>query len=290
MDKPVEIDDAFGELEPTKRRDAVVSLLSQFSDYMVDNNTRIISRILDMISETEGDETLHLDILASHLDKQSNMDENVTKWLGDNEQYHGIHTLNDFRTHSDIGKDSSLCPWEPGTSDRIAAFLLELQTAVRRNASRDLLGSTAETLELPSEFCEFFKHTGGVVYPNLDKKMFVCEFATKDYGANEQAEPLERLRELGPSHEFEVAAGWKAGDNDQNCWIYYLLCREFDEPEEPWQWRIFVNNTTFHEFECYDSLHEFLGWYCKPYDWIKWDAVQMSVDELHLKCTEALEG
>jgi hypothetical protein len=290
MDTPGEINDAFGELEPTERCNAMTSSLSQFSDHMVDNNTRIISRVLDMISDTEGDDALHLDILASHLAKESNMDDGVQKWPGDNDQYREINSLNDFRAHSNIGKHSGICPWEPGTNDHIAAFLLELQTAVRRNASRDLLGSTAETLELPSEFCEFFKHTGGVFYANLDKKMFVCEFATTDYGANEQAEPLEKMRELGPSHEFEVAAGWKAGDNDQNCWIYYLLCREFDEPEEPWQWRIFVNNLTFHESECYDSLHEFLSWYCQPYDWINWDAVQMSVNELHSKCKEALEG
>ncbi|KAF1348549.1 hypothetical protein BDV97DRAFT_353827 [Delphinella strobiligena] len=40
---------------------------------------------------------------------------------------------------------------------------------------------------------------------------------------------------------FEVAAGWKAGDNDKNCWAFYLLCKDKDL-DEPWQWRIFVTN------------------------------------------------
>ncbi|KAG9885087.1 hypothetical protein KCU94_g17837, partial [Aureobasidium melanogenum] len=285
-----EIEDEFSQLSPTERYDSMAGFLSQFSDHMVDNNTRILSRLLDMISETEGDEALYLNILASHLDKESNMDDDAKQWPGDNEEFREYNSLNDFKAHSGIGNDSGICPWEPGTSDHIAAFLLELETAVRKNASRDLLGSTVETLELPSEFREFFKHTGGVFYANIDRKMFVCEFATRDYSAHELAEPLEKMRELGPSHGYEVAAGWKAGDNDRNCWIYYLLCRESDELEEPWQWRIFVHNLTFHESECYDSLHEFLSWYCQPYDWINWGAVQLSVNELHEKCKEALEG
>ncbi|KAG9963541.1 hypothetical protein KCU61_g3501, partial [Aureobasidium melanogenum] len=260
-----EIEDEFSQLSPTERYDSMAGFLSQFSDHMVDNNTRILSRLLDMISETEGDEALHLNILASHLDKESNRDDDVKQWPGDDQEFRGFNSLNDFKAHSDIGNDSGICPWEPGASDHIAAFISDLETDVRKNASRDLLGSTVETLELPSEFCEFFKHTGGVIYANLDRKMFVCEFATRDYNANELAEPLEKMCELGPSYEFEVAAGWKAGDNDRNCWVYYLLCRDPDELEEPWQWRIFVNNLTFHESQCYNSLHEFLSWYCQPY-------------------------
>ncbi|THX81118.1 hypothetical protein D6D04_04219 [Aureobasidium pullulans] len=108
-------------------------LLSRFCAYMLDNNQRIISSVLDMIAATDGDETLHMNMLATHLDK--------------------------------IG-------W-------IAEFLQELKTAVRNNASRDY------------------------------------------------SEP--------------------------------------DEPDEPWKWRIIVANMGY-AFDCYDSLHDFLSWYCKPCD------------------------
>lgn len=38
---------------------------------MLDNNQRIISNVLDMIAATDGDETLHMNMLATHLDKIS---------------------------------------------------------------------------------------------------------------------------------------------------------------------------------------------------------------------------
>ena len=49
----------------------MASLLSQFCAYMLDNNQRIISNVLDMIAATDGDETLQMNMLATHLDKIS---------------------------------------------------------------------------------------------------------------------------------------------------------------------------------------------------------------------------
>lgn len=46
-------------------------MLSEFEDRMADNNTRIFSRVLDLIAATEGDEQVHLDMLAMHLLKKT---------------------------------------------------------------------------------------------------------------------------------------------------------------------------------------------------------------------------
>lgn len=76
---------------------------------------------------------------------------------------------------------------------------------------------------------ESLKHTGGVAYPNLDKIMFICAFATIHHWPEKHAQPLEQIRRSAVCSGFGVAAGWKVGDNDQWRLIYYLLCKVIEE-------------------------------------------------------------
>ncbi|KAG9653989.1 hypothetical protein KCU95_g12229, partial [Aureobasidium melanogenum] len=283
MTATIDIEDEFRDLSPIARSEAMASLLSQFADRMLDNNKRIFERVLDMIAETEGDEKLHLNMLATHLEMDTS-EVDVKSW-DDTE----ITRLSDYKAWSRLGHDSGVCPWEHDSSEYIAAFLLHLQKAVCENASRDLLGDAAETLELPTDFCEFLKHTAGVVHPNLDRQMFVCSFGTNTYDIKGQAQPLDKMCRIAGPNGFVIAAGWTAGDNDRSCWIHYLLCKRIAERNEPWRWRIFINNIDFHDRGYYESLRDFLSWYCSAYDWVDWKAVQQGITVLHQECKEALE-
>ncbi|KAG9947622.1 hypothetical protein KCU85_g5603, partial [Aureobasidium melanogenum] len=211
MTATIDIEDEFRDLSPVARSETMASLLSQFADRMLDNNKRIFERVLDMIAETEGGEQLHLNMLATYLEMETS-EVHVKSW-DDTE----ITRLSDYKASSRLGHDSGVCPWEHDSSEYIAAFLLHLQKAVRENASRDLLGDAAETLELPTDFCEFLKHTAGVVYPNLDRQMFVCSFGTNTYDIKGQAQPLDKMCKIAGPNGFVVAAGWTAGDNDRSC-------------------------------------------------------------------------
>lgn len=280
----IDIEDDFRDLNSIARTEVTASLLSQFADRMLDNNKRIFDRVLDMIAETRGDEGLHLNMLATHLAMDTSEVIDVKSWNGTE-----ITTLSDYKAWSRLGHDSGLCLWKHDSSEYIATFLLYLQKAVCENASRDLLGDAAETLELPSDFCEFLKHTAGVVYPNLDRQMFVCSFGTNTYDIQGQAQPLDKMCKVAGPNGFVVAAGWVVGDNDRSCWIHYLLCRKEAEPDEPWRWRIFINNIDFHDRGYYESLRDFLSWYCGAYDWVDWEAFQQGVTALHQECKEAIE-
>jgi hypothetical protein len=278
-----QIDDGFGELSPAERSETMASSLSEFGDVMRDNNERIFSRVLDMIAETEGDDKLHLDMLATHLGIEDPAYIDFKPW-----DMPEVTSFGDYRARTHLGDDSGLCPRLSGPYDYTADYLSGLRIAIRKNASRDLLDSMAEDLELPAEFVEFLEHTSGVVYPNLDKRMFVCSFSTALYSPEEQAQPLDKLCEVAGCEDFEVAAGWVAGDNDMSSRIYYLLCRDYDEPDEPWRWRIFYMNYKFADGDHFDSLREFLSWYCNAYDWVVWKGVQSGIDSLHKKCIDAL--
>lgn len=277
-----EISDEFGELSPAERHDTMANALSQFGDTMRDNNKRIFSRVLDMIAETEGDDKLHLDMLATNLDMEDPRYIEVVSW-----DIPEVTSLSEYRAWSILGDDSGICEPIPEPDGYVARYLSSLETAVRKNASRDLLGNLVESLQLPAEFVEFLEHTSGVTYPNLDKTMFVCTFATAQYCAEEHAQPLDKLCQYADSDGFEVAAGWQAGNNDTNCCIYYLLCKDDDELDEPWQWRIFIMNSDTADGDCFDSLREFLTWYASAYDWVEWKYVQQSVVTLHWRCKEA---
>ncbi|CAD0095623.1 unnamed protein product [Aureobasidium mustum] len=284
MSTAIDVEDDFRDLSPAARTEATASLLSQFADRMLDNNKRIFDRVLDMIAETEGDEKLHLDMLATHLAMETSEVVDVKSWNNTE-----ITSLSDYKAWSRLGHDSGLCPWKHGSSEYITTFLGYLQKAICENASRDLLADAAETLELPIDFCEFLKHTAGVVYPNLDRQMFVCSFGTNTYDIQGQAQPLDKICRVAGPDGFTVAAGWAAGDNDRSCWIHYLLCRRVTEPDGPWRWRIFINNIDFHDRGYYESLRDFLSWYCNAYDWVDWEAVQQGIATLHQECKEALE-
>jgi hypothetical protein len=279
-----EIDDEFGELSPAERSETMASCLSKFGDIMCDNNKRIFSRVLDMIAETEGDDKLHLDMLATHLGIEDPKYVDFKSW-----DVPEVTSLSEYRARSHLGDDSGLCPRLSGQYDYTVGYLRRLETAVRKNASRDLLGSMAESLKLPAEFTEFLEHTSGFVYPNLEKTMFVCNFSTALYDEEKQAQPLDKLCEVANCDDFEVAAGWVAGDNDMSSQIYYLLCRDYDESDEPWRWRIFYMNYEFADGDHFDSLREFLSWYCNACDWVDWKAVQGEINSLHQTCKDALE-
>jgi hypothetical protein len=276
-----EIDDEFGELSPTERSETMASSLSEFGNVMRDNNQRIFSRVLDMIAETEGDDKLHLDMLATHLNIEDPAYIDFKSW-----DMPEFTSFSDYRARTILGDDDGIC--EPLSENYIADYLSDLETAVRKNASKDLLGSMADSLQLPAEFHELLKHTSGVLYPNLDKKMFVCNFATLQYGAEKHAQPLDKLCESSGCQGFEVAAGWKAGEIEMYSRICYLLCRDYDEPDEPWRWRVFYMNYEFADGGYFDSLREFLSWYCDAYDRVVWDAVQSGIESLHYKCIDAL--
>jgi hypothetical protein len=277
-----EIDDEFGELSPAERSETIANFLSEYGDTMRDNNKRIFSRVLDMIAATEGDDKLHLDMLATHLEIEDPKYVEFKSW-----DMPEITSFSDYRARSDLGDDAGIC--EPFSEDYVGRYLSSLEIAVRKNASRDLLGNTAESLKLPAEFYEFLKHTGGAHYPNLDKRMFVCDLPTEHYNEEKHALPLDKLCEHAPcQYDFEVAAGWVAGDYDMSSRIYYLLCRDYDEPDEPWRWKVFYINYAFADGDHFDSLRDFLSWYCKAYDWVNWKAVQCGIDSLHHKCIDAL--
>lgn len=294
MNPPVEIHDGFkDDLNPSERSESMSTILSQFEERMLDSNKRILSRILDLIAETEPEEQVRLDMLATHLAKETSEVLEVTTWPGDNEEYRGITRLSEFMAQTGSGGETGVCPWKYTPDGRnmqgdwIADFLQSLEKAVRENASRELLGSAAENLELPAEYREFLQQTHGVVYENWDREMFVCDFGNMLPSADRKVQPLNKMCESVDTDGFEVAAGWKAGDNDQNCWVYYLLCKDKEESDEPWQWRVFFANINAQEFDYFDSLNEFLGWYASGYDWVDWNAVKGSVEELQQKCQRA---
>ncbi|KAH0094300.1 hypothetical protein KCU66_g16680, partial [Aureobasidium melanogenum] len=72
MDEPQsEIYDPFDELSPSERSESISKALAQFGKRMEDSNKRIVERLLDTIAKTDGHEELHLDMLATHLDKDT---------------------------------------------------------------------------------------------------------------------------------------------------------------------------------------------------------------------------
>ncbi|KAH0372471.1 hypothetical protein KCU65_g998, partial [Aureobasidium melanogenum] len=212
-----EIYDPFHELNPSERSESISRALAQFGKRMEDSNKRVVARLLDTIAKTNGNEELHLDILATHLDKETTetirikarTDELENTWVWDP----AITRLSDF-----VLTDSGISTWsEETTHDYIAGFLERLVLAVRATASRELLtDTTIDNLQLPAAFCEFTRH--------------------QHFGESQMAQPLDKMRQYcGQTRHHEFAAGWKAGDNYNNCVIYYALTLRYDEPDEPWQ-------------------------------------------------------
>lgn len=292
MDPPIEIHDEFRDLNPTERSESMARMLLEIEDRMADNNTRILSRVLDLIAATEGDEQFHLDMLATHLLKETSEVLDVVKWPGDDKEWAGITRLSDFMPQTGSGSETGVCPWGYDArgrgfpSDQALKSLQALKEAVRRKACRELLGSAAESLELPADYCEFYKQTAGVYCDNWDRTMFVCDFARWFRSADKQAQDLDKMCEYSGVRDMEVAAGWLAGDNGQNSWIYYLLCKDDEDSDEPWQWRIFYTDIDSADGRAFDSLHEFLDWYASGYNRVSWRHVEMGIEDLHETCKQ----
>ncbi|KAG9675349.1 hypothetical protein KCU99_g7179, partial [Aureobasidium melanogenum] len=289
-----EIYDPFDSLSPSERSETMSKALSQFGERMRDNNQRILKRVLDIIASTDGDEELHLNILATHLDKWSSETvytrtrtddiENTLFWDPT------ITRLRDFE------------PWDWSISELknaedpeklrayAAEFLKGLELAVRAKACRELLGdTTVDNLRLPAEYYEFARQCGGLASANYDREVFLCDFSSKMYCPEELAGPLDKIEQFsGAISGFYFAAGWKAGENYDNCVIYYALTQHVEEPEGPWRWRVFVNNWEVHEWQGpFDDIFSFMEWYCDRYNQVPWDCVQSSIRRTHEKCKAA---
>ena len=128
-------------------------------------------------------------------------------------------------------------------------------------------------------------------------EMFVCNFGNMLTNVTAMAKPLGKLSQRAGCFDFADAVGWVAGDNDQNTYIHYLLCQEYEEedesepdekePDNIWQWRIFfVDIDAADGPEPFNSLKEFLDWYASAYDRVDWRRVETNVGDLHQKCIE----
>ncbi|KAH0140364.1 hypothetical protein KCU67_g14881, partial [Aureobasidium melanogenum] len=168
----------------------------------------------------------------------------------------------------------------------------DLELAVRAKACRELLGdTTVDNLRLPAEYYEFARQCGGLASANYDREVFLCDFSSEMYCPEELAEPLDKTEQFsGAISEFYFAAGWKAGENYDNCVMYYVLTQHVEEPEGPWGWMVFVNNWEVHEWQGpFDDIFSFMEWYCDRYNQVPWDCVQSSIRRTHEMCKAALE-
>lgn len=136
-----DICDEFGELSPLERHETTAILVSQFADIMRDNNKRIFSRVLDMIAGTEGDDKLNLDMLATHHGIEDPNYIEAKSW-----DMPEITSFSDYRARSRLGDNSGIC--DPVSEPNTAHYLSDLETAVRKNADRDLLGGLADSVQL----------------------------------------------------------------------------------------------------------------------------------------------
>ncbi|KAG9529081.1 hypothetical protein KCU93_g3829, partial [Aureobasidium melanogenum] len=282
------IHDPFAELDPSEQTKVMAAHLQRYEERATDSNKRTLHRVLDAISATEGDDAMHLDILATHMGKEDRKYCDQMTWPGDLQLEQEIARPSDLKV-SDEWTSSGV--YQPHKEETIAQFLRELETAVRVNADRELLGDAAETLNLPAEFCEFVKQCGGIYNENFDRHKFMCSFGSDSYLHEELALPLEKMRRtsFGDPRWFELAAGWRVGYDYSTTSLYYLLCRVTDNMDEPWQWRIGYFDYDTPEDDLWDSLPEFLEWYCKGYDHVRWENVEGNIESIHEECLEELE-
>ena len=180
MDEPqCEIYDPFDSLSPSERSETMSKALRRAEERSSGDNQRILKRVLDIIANTDGDDELHLNILATHLDKYSSETVYTRTRTDDLENTEfwdpTITRFSDFDPW-----DSSVSFREPNSEESrayVADFLRSLELAVRTNASRDLLGDIAvDNLRLPAEYYEFARQCGGLSSANFDRQVFLCEF------------------------------------------------------------------------------------------------------------------
>ncbi|KAG9947628.1 hypothetical protein KCU85_g5605, partial [Aureobasidium melanogenum] len=119
----------------------------------------------------------------------------------------------------------------------------------------------------------------------------MCSFGSQLYVSEELALPLEKMRRtsFGDSSWFELAAGWRMGYVYSTTSLYHLLCTVTDDMDEPWQLRIGYFEYDAPEDDLWDSLPEFLEWYCKGYDHVRWENVEGNIKSIHEECLEDLE-
>lgn len=148
------IHDPFAELDSSEQTKVMAAHLQRYEERATDSNKRTLHRVLDTIEAIEGDDAMHLDILATHMGKESRKYCDQMTWPGDLQLEQDIVRPSDLKV-SDEWTSSGV--YQPHKEEIIAQFLRELETAVRKNADREFLGAAAETLNLPAEFCEFFR-------------------------------------------------------------------------------------------------------------------------------------
>ncbi|KAG9653464.1 hypothetical protein KCU95_g12232, partial [Aureobasidium melanogenum] len=244
--------------DPSEQTKVMAAHLQRYEERATDSNKRTFHRVLDMISATEGDDAMHLDILATHMGRDSRIHCDQKTWPGDMRLEQEIVRPSDLKTSEDWISSGVYCLYE---AESVTEFLQDLKIAVRNNADRDLLGIAAETFDLPAEFCEFARQCGGIFYENYDRTKFTCPFGSQFYRPEDMAVPLEEMASIGFSDDyyFEVAAGWRVGDNELTTSLYYMLCRVTADMNERWKWKIGYFDYDIPDCYLWENLSEFLS-------------------------------
>ncbi|CAD0095621.1 unnamed protein product [Aureobasidium mustum] len=288
LEPQTKIHDPFAELSPSEQSSIMSAHLQRYEERMTDSNKRTLHRVLDIISATEGDDAIHLDILATHMGRESRTICDQKTWPGYIQLEQEIVRPSDLKTSEDWVSSGVLCLYE---EEFVASFLRDLKIVVRNKADKDLLGTATETFDLPAEYCEFARQCGGIFYENYDRTRFTCPFGSQFYHPEDMAVPLERMtRIFNDDGYFEVAAGWRVGDNELTTSLYYMLCRVTADMDEPWQWRIGYFDYDTPDMRLWENLPDFLEWYSEGYDRVIWENVEGTIERIHETCLEELEG
>ncbi|KAI5194842.1 hypothetical protein E4T39_08489 [Aureobasidium subglaciale] len=291
MQAPAYIPDEFANSASSERAERMSSILQRFQTRMSETNSRVLGRVLDMIEATEGDEALHLDMLATHMSKYHSAHMQYSPWKNGYTLLDGteINSMSAYRAY--YSRKNGLLPHsrtDDGTlsnedATALSHCLASLQWAVRQHADEDWLGGTANTLELPADYCELLKHVRGIGYENWDRQMFIPDV---DASILQRIEDLalgaDELSDLNCKDDFRLAAGWIMGENEHGSLVVYAVSRH-NGVVEPWRWRIFVE-ANFPHTNVFDNVEDFLVWLSSADDWIDWDGVQQSVSEAHTIC------
>ncbi|KAI5251672.1 hypothetical protein E4T42_04149 [Aureobasidium subglaciale] len=291
MQTPAYILDEFAYFTASERAERMAGTLLQFQTRMSETNGRVLGRVLDMIEASEGDEALHLDMLATHMSKYHSTHLQYSPWKNGYTLLDGteINSMSAYRAY--YSRKNGLLPHSRTNdgllSDKDASTLLHclanLQWAVREHADEGWLGETAHTLELPADYCELLKHVRGVGYENWDRQMFIPDI---DASVLQRIEDLaleaDELSDLDCTADFRLAAGCIMGENEHGSQIIYAVSRHTGVVE-PWRWRIFVE-ANFPHTNVFENVEEFLIWLSSADDWIDWSGVRESVGEVHKIC------
>ena len=163
MAPPAKIIDDFRDLTLSERSEHMSNIFSRFGERICDNNKRVLTRMLDLIAKADDNEQILLNVLATHLQKDTPEVLFYNKWPSDIGEWRGVTRLSDFMSLTGSGSEMGVSQWgRTDTCPLFAGHLEGLEEAVRSNASRDYLGTAAENLKLPAEYCELVHHTTGI--------------------------------------------------------------------------------------------------------------------------------